>query len=106
MAADARYTYEFVGWYDGNEQWDFATDVVTKDTDLVAVYDEILNEYDVLVGENSYKLAYGAKISQPADPVKAPDAMYTYTFAGWITKTGESWDFDNDVVTGDTVLAP
>lgn len=104
MAADARYTYEFVGWYDGNEQWDFAADVVTKDTDLVAVYDEILNEYDVLVGENSYKLAYGAKISQPADPVKAPDAMYTYTFAGWITKAGESWDFDNDVVTGDTVL--
>lgn len=33
-------TYKFVGWYCGDELWNFETDVVTEDTTLTARYEE------------------------------------------------------------------
>lgn len=104
MASDAQYTYEFLGWYNGTQKWNFATDTVTAKTELTAKFDAVLNQYTVKIGENVQTLAYGTKIAKPANPVKAPDAQYTYTFKGWMTQSGEAWDFDKDVVIGDTTL--
>ena len=36
--ADSDYTYEFDGWYNGNEKWDFANDTLTEDVTLVAIF--------------------------------------------------------------------
>ena len=33
---DSRYEYSFGGWYVGNREWDFETDVVTEDVTLTA----------------------------------------------------------------------
>lgn len=104
MAADAQYTYEFAGWYNGEQKWNFETDTVSAKTELKAKFEEKLNEYTVTVGENVMTLAYGTKIAKPVDPVKAADAQYTYAFKNWITKSGDVWDFENDVVIGDTTL--
>ena len=36
--ADSEYTYEFDGWYNGTEKWDFANDTLTEDVTLTAVF--------------------------------------------------------------------
>jgi len=99
--------YTFVGWYDAatDEQWDFDGDVVTGDLELYAKWE--INRYKVrFVDEEANELAdaqtveHGAKATKPEDPEKEG-----YTFVGWYdAATGEHWDFDGDVVTGDLEL--
>ncbi len=85
-AADAQYTYSFAGW---------TPDVtaVTGNVTYTATYSTTVNRYTVtFVDEDGTVLLPAAKydydtpaasIVKPADPVKAADAQYTYSFAGW-----------------------
>lgn len=63
-----------------------------------------VNEYDVKFGEaDAAKVAYGSKLTRPADPTKDMTADKVYTFDGWYN--GETkWDFDADTVKGDVTL--
>ena len=63
-----------------------------------------LNEYDVKIGESAAtKVAYGSKLTKPADPTKDMTADKVYTFDGWYN--GETkWNFDTDTVKGDVTL--
>ena len=58
-------TYEFDGWYNGEEKWDFINDTVSSDVNLTAKYIEKDRLYTVtvIVGEDSYKMhvKYGAQ---------------------------------------------
>lgn len=49
--ADEDYTYTFAGWYENGAEtpWNFDTDVVNKDLDLFAEFDEIARAYDLIV---------------------------------------------------------
>ena len=97
--------YTFGGWYADSEctkVWDFATSTVTDNVTLYAKW--TINNYNVtfvdsdgttvLKAAKSY--SYGTKASSvelPADdPVKAKDAQYTYTFAGWEPKVADVTD--------------
>ena len=98
--------YTFDGWYNGETKWDFDTNVVTGNVTLVAKFNETARQYDVVIGDASaVKVAYGEKVTKPADPTAEQRDGYTATFAGWYN--GETkWDFDNDTVTGDLTLTP
>lgn len=63
-----------------------------------------LNEYDVKIGEAAAtKVAYGSKLTKPADPTKDMTAAKIYTFDGWYN--GETkWNFETDTVTGNVTL--
>ena len=63
-----------------------------------------VNEYDVKFGEAAAaKVAYGSKLTRPADPTKDMTADKVYTFDGWYN--GETkWNFDADTVKGDVTL--
>ena len=105
--AAARYT--FIGWYNGDELWDFSTDVVTSDLDLQSKWQETKRVYRVeFDGKSAGKVEYGEKIPAsmiPADPTKPSNTRFEYTFAGWYN--GDTpWDFETDVVTGDVSLTP
>ncbi len=104
MANTAEYTYVFDGWYDGDKKWDFENDTVAGSLDLVAKFTAEKNSYKVTLGDSSENYEYGQLIAKPLDPKKEKDAQYTYTFDGWYSENGDKWDFENDVVTGDTVL--
>ena len=62
---------------------------VTSDTVYTALYEKTPLTYTVTFRDeaghiySSDTYHYGDTLKLPADPQKAPDAMYTYTFAGW-----------------------
>ncbi len=63
-----------------------------------------VNEYDVKFGEAAAaKVAYGSKLTRPADPTKDMTADKVYTFDGWYVGDTK-WDFDADTVKGDVTL--
>ena len=102
MTVDKVYTFD--GWYNGDTKWNFETDTVSGDTTLVARFNESAREYDVKFGEaDAAKVAYGSKLTRPADPTKDMTADKVYTFDGWYN--GETkWNFDADTVKGDVTL--
>ena len=97
--------YTFAGWAlteDGEVVTDFT---IKADTTFYAVYTPSTRKYTVkfMDGENQLSSAdvdYDAQATKPADPTKAADSKYTYTFAGWaLTADGDAvTDFK---VTGD-----
>ena len=106
----AEAKYKFLGWYLGDKEWDFDTDVVTSDINLVAMWQETKQVYRVTFdGEtSSTKVAYGELIPAdiiPADPVKAATTMREFIFDGWYLGD-KKWDFATDVITGETELEP
>ena len=81
-AADETYTYTFAGW-------DKEVTSVKGNTDYTAVYTDEYNKYIVrfldedgtVILKSTYH--YGEDVVIPANPAKAADETYTYTFAGW-----------------------
>jgi len=81
---DNTYTYEF------NNIWDKELIAVNGDITYTAAFTPIFIEYTVIfenydgtVLNTKTKYHYGEKVEVPADPSKAADAQYTYTFADW-----------------------
>lgn len=106
-SSDERYTYEFYGWYtESGERYEFDR-AVTGDIVLTARFYAAARLYTVRFdneGEISEKsVEYGAKAEKPTDPQKPSDDMYTYSFDGWYTEDGESYDFESETV-GDITL--
>ncbi|MBQ7949214.1 MAG: InlB B-repeat-containing protein [Clostridia bacterium] len=104
--ATAAANYRFLGWYLGEELWDFETPV-TQDLALVSKWEVTQRVYRVTFdGANMIKLPYGSVIPEedvPANPKKTSDAKYDYVFEGWYF--GEhKWDFATDTVQEETAL--
>ena len=78
-ASDDQYDYAF-------KEWSPALTAVTGDAEYTAVYTNAVKSYTItwIVDgvEMSEKYEYGATPTH-ADPVKAADAQYTYTFERW-----------------------
>ena len=80
--SSSQYSYAFKGW-------DKDLVGIEVDTDFIAQYDRSLNIYTVQfvsdgVVLESEKVAYGAKaVYHGANPSKAANAQYTYSFSGW-----------------------
>lgn len=90
---DERYVYEFAGWYNGDTQWNFETDVVTSNMDLVAHFNKIDRTYTVTFdGKNAQTVKYGELLTEPATPEKEG-----YVFEGWYSGVTQ-WNFESHVV--------
>ena len=94
--SDETYNYTFTGW-DKEISKEAVSDAVYK-----AVYESsyidytvrFLNEDGSVITETTYH--YGEDVTVPADPAKAADETYTYTFAGWdkeVTSVKENVDY-------------
>ena len=106
--ATAEARYNFIGWYVDGKAWDFDNDVVLGDLDIQSEWEVIKRVYTVSFNGTAAhrKVEYGSVI--PADfipeaPTKQATFTKVYTFAGWYLGD-KLWDFEKDVVTGDTAL--
>ena len=92
----------FLGWYDGDTLYDFATPV-TKDFVLIAKFkkDSILITYDLDggVGQVQAEIDRGTIPSKPEDPLKLG-----YDFLNW-TLDGQRYNFDFPIATNVTIKA-
>ena len=76
-----------------------------KAENITVTLKKTIKTFDVKIGDaEAVKYNYGTTIEKPADPEKAADAEYTYTFAGWFNGE-EKWDFETDTVTDNVTLA-
>lgn len=101
--------YNFVGWFDGSEEWDFATDKVTADVTLTAKW-ELVDRTVTFAGEGitppvAATVKHGGTATAPADPVRE-----NYRFEGWFvtegtTVTDTEWNFDKAVTEDITLTA-
>ena len=90
-AADNTYTYTFAGW--GSE---FSQTVAGNATYTATFSEEYINytvkfldeNGDVLLEKTDYH--YGDTVTAPANPTKAADETYTYTFAGWDNEVSQT----------------
>ncbi|WP_342534822.1 InlB B-repeat-containing protein [Lysinibacillus sp. FSL M8-0337] len=110
-SAPTKTGYTFGGWYKEatlTNQWDFTTDVVTKDTTLYAkwnvaqvVQNELAFNTDGGTAVPSQRIVHNTKGIEPPAPTKTG-----YTFGGWYKEATltNQWDFTTDVVTKDTTL--
>ena len=81
-AADKTYTYTFAGW-------DKPVVNCAGDATYTATYTPTYIDYTVVFKNwdgtvlSSKTYHYGDKVTAPANPAKAADNTYTYTFSGW-----------------------
>ncbi len=96
-AATAQYTFTFSGWSP-------AIAAVTSAQTYVATYSSTVNEYQITFNANghgtapaSQTVAYGSKVTKPADPTAEG-----YTFGGWYKEAActNAWNFNTATVTG------
>jgi len=79
---NAQYSYTFVGW-------DPEVTKVSGDATYTAKFNESTNLYTIIWKDyngntiKTHTVEYGKMPEAPADPTRAPDAQYTYTFSGW-----------------------
>lgn len=104
--------YELIGWYKQKtelgyfDEWNFATDTITKDT---TIYGNILKVFDVTfitygIGGNedwTVQVRQGEKVNRPQPPHALADGTLTdpeghYTFLGWKNVNDEPWIFIED----------
>ena len=91
-AADAQYSYTFIGWTDGNNSYAAgeAFPAVTGDVTYTALYTNTVNKYTIIwkngdtVLETDENVPYGTTPTYDGDtPIKASYENYGYVFSGW-----------------------
>ena len=94
--------YTFMGWYNGQDLYDFSTPV-TADLTLHAYYVAITYTVNyAYLNYSSVTVSIGARLEEPPAPTRTGS-----TFIGWFNEaTNEQWDFENDFVDSDLTLYP
>ena len=115
-ADDNQYTYTFKHW-STTKNGEAATDLtepVTADRTYYAVYEATLRKHtvtwknwDETVVNTDANVQHGTTVATPANPTRADDNQYTYTFKHWsTTKNGEAaTDLTEPVTTNRTYYA-
>lgn len=100
----SKTSHRFLGWYLGDEEWDFNKNTVTQNVTLKAKWQRQAT-VTFKVGDAVYDtrtVDAGSVIqTKPAEPT--PD-VEDCIFYGWVDADGRKWDFDVDTVTENITL--
>ncbi len=101
--------YTFGGWFRESScatAWNFDEDTIASDITIYAKW--TINSYTVTFDVQEHGTApavqsveFGRKVIEPEDPTETG-----YTFGGWFKEAAcsNSWKFESDIVTEDTIL--
>ncbi|MBQ8425688.1 MAG: leucine-rich repeat protein [Clostridia bacterium] len=86
--------YSFIGWYNGEIEWDFETGVIESNLTLTAKFE--LNYYTVkfMVDNKVYdtkQVASGSKIEQPTGTI------FKNCKVSWVYDFGVTWNFEREI---------
>ena len=85
--ADAEYTYAFAGWYNGETEWNFETDIVTDNVALTAHFDKTAIVYSLTfkkvdgteITVEYTTLTRAEKLAELKAMLHTDDVQYSYT---------------------------
>ena len=106
MKPPVREGYEFLGWYNGDNKWDFSKDVVTSNIMLVGKWQEVGPKFGIinLVNESGEVIkTFEASTNEPIPLYQVNRVLKGYKIIGY-TFNNEPWDIEKDVVKGDMDL--
>lgn len=102
--APTKTEHRFLGWYLGDEEWNFDENTVTHDVTLKAKWQRQVT-VTFKVGDTVYDtrtVDAGSVIQTgPAEPTTD---IEDYIFNGWVDADGRKWDFGSDTVTENITL--
>ena len=95
--------FRFIGWYFGDEKWNFDTDIPTSDITLIAKWEPIPTytvSFDSAGGSkiDSQYLLENAFVKDPGNPTKDG-----FRFDGWYMN-GKLWNFNKDKLSAHITL--
>lgn len=103
LDAPTKDSHEFLGWYKGDELFDFAYPI-EENTYLIAKYEKIISYCNItfIVNENSFEetIEKGQLLNKPVDP-----NIDGFEFLGWFLADGTKYNFDTSVTTDLTLYA-
>lgn len=96
-ASTSSFKYTFTEWQLDGAKFDFNTPI-TGNISLVAKFEASLLTCRVTFSDGvpAQDVNFGEKATKPADPTKASDDEYDYTFDGWYLGNSK-WDFDTTI---------
>jgi len=99
----SRNEYDLLGWFNGDEKWDFTKDTVSSNVNLVAKWaKKPLVSFDSQGGTavSAVYVSNGSKLTAPPSPEKE-----LHKFGGWVTESGAPWDFNTPITSNITLYA-
>ena len=102
--APVKEGYRFDGWYLGDTEWNFATDIVTESITLTAKW---VKQYTVIFDTDCHLGTFTLVVDKGGliPTFDTPEKGDTWSFEGWFIKdTDIEWNLKSDVVTRDILL--
>ena len=97
-----RIGHAFLGWYNGEEEWDFTNNPVTSDVTLKAKWEKlkytVTFDTDGGVPVPAQEVSYGELAALPIPPSKE-----NFVFVGWYFGN-QKWNFDVTTITSDITI--
>lgn len=96
--------FDFLGWFNGEDEWNFETDVVTSDVTLKAMWAPAVYTVTFNTNEGSTIPVKNVNAGEPVARPRFDPQKLNFVFKGWFDEDGNEWDFEENKIYADTTI--